>query len=480
MIVREHPQRTTRGEWSPFPGAPTEILRRSEFELLYGGARGGGKTESQIAWFAEPEYINHPGYKGLQVRKNSEDLGEWVERAKVFFDDLVDIVGNPPTIRFKAGGYIRTGHLKDKNAYEKYLGHEYQKVGIDQLEQIPDETSYLKLISCCRSVTNPELKPQVFGTANPGGRGHAWVKRRWVDCAKLKVFKDPKTGRSRLFIPATVDDNPALVKNDPGYIGFLEGLPEPLKSAWRYGKWDLFVGQYFANFGEHLKEEPYKIEAAHGKDRIVGSLDYGYGLYGFSSYGHTFVDPSGIPHRCFTWYRQGLTASEQANDLFEYIDSFWHTDSVFPHVIVYDNNMDNRAGLEKGEWAPIDYFKQRFRDRKVSWEPANKHRVNGWQIMLDYFQPHSQTTEPKYRYWPEFNGTFEEVIPLLIHDENNPSDVLKCDIDHVADECRYGLVKIRSMRTVNTTEKSKKAGEAHLKRVMRHLNATHKYAPTGY
>lgn len=148
--------------------------------------------------------------------------------------------GVPVEFTFPSGAKIRTGHLKDENAYTKYQGHEYHRILIEELTQIPDETSYLMLISSCRS-TVKGLKPQIFCTTNPGGAGHEWVKKRF------KTGKENQetwnrvrrvNGRTRVFIPARVEDNPALMDKDPDYVKFLESLPEDLRKAWREGSWD--------------------------------------------------------------------------------------------------------------------------------------------------------------------------------------------------------------------------------------------------
>lgn len=228
----------TKIHWQPNP-KQSEALVRDEFEILFGGARGGGKTDAGQAWLLYDK--DHPLYKALVIRKNASDLTDWIERAKRMFKPTGAVfAGTTPIIRFPSGAYIVTGHLKDENAYEKYQGHEYHKILLEELEQIPSEERYLKLISSCRS-TVPELRPQVFATANPGGRGHSWIKKRW----NLKgiptrpvITQDPVTGRFRVFIPARVDDNPHIMQNDPTYVKFLDSLPDGLREAWRLGSWD--------------------------------------------------------------------------------------------------------------------------------------------------------------------------------------------------------------------------------------------------
>lgn len=235
-----------------------EALARIEFEILFGGARGGGKTDAGQAWLLYDK--DNPLYKALVIRKNSDDLSDWSERAKKMYAPTNAIfTGTPPLIRFPKGSFIKTGHLKDENAYEKYQGHEYHKMLIEELEQIASEEQYLKLISSCRS-TVPGLIPQVFCTANPGGRGNKWIKKRWRLSGiprKPVITKDEITGRYRVFIPARVDDNPYIMENDPSYVHFLDSLPDGLREAWRQGSWDdvEIKGAYFGPMLAQAKRE---------------------------------------------------------------------------------------------------------------------------------------------------------------------------------------------------------------------------------
>lgn len=232
--------------WRP-QAKQIEALTRLEFEILYGGARGGGKTDCGMAWLLYDK--DNPLYKALVIRRNADDLKDWVDRAKIMYQGTGAVfTGQPAEIRFPSGAVIRTGHLKDEDAYEKYQGHEYQKILIEELTQIPTELSYLKLISSCRS-TVKGITAQVFTTTNPGNAGHKWVKARFIDVAEPgKQFVDRVTGRTRIFIPAKVEDNPILIERDPNYVHFLNGLPDGLRQAWRDGSWDSYEveGSYYA------------------------------------------------------------------------------------------------------------------------------------------------------------------------------------------------------------------------------------------
>ena len=231
--------------WQPHKRQEYALLKAQEDinEILYGGARGGGKTDTGQVWMIEPKYINHPKYRGLVIRRNADDLSDWIDRAEKMYKPLGGIItGLPAIVKFPSGAKIRTGHLKDKGAYSKYQGHEYQKLLLEELTQIAREGDYEKLLGSCRS-TVPELNPQVFATTNPDGDGHDWVKERF-DCEnpdeKIRECIDKQTGitRRRLFIPAKVEDNPTLIKNDPGYVAYLNSIQDPvLREQWRSGSW---------------------------------------------------------------------------------------------------------------------------------------------------------------------------------------------------------------------------------------------------
>lgn len=223
-------------KWTPHP-KQIQALQSLCFETLFGGARGGGKTDCGMAWLLYD--FENPKLRQLVIRRNYDDLKDWIDRARSFYADTgAEFTMSTREIVFPSGSKIILGHLKDDAAYTKYQGHEYQRILVEELTHIPSEELYMKLIASCRS-TVKGLQPRVFATTNPGEIGHAWTKKRFVTITEPgKVYTDPVSGRTRLFIQSKVEDNPSLMNADPEYVHFLDSLPDGLREQWRLGSWD--------------------------------------------------------------------------------------------------------------------------------------------------------------------------------------------------------------------------------------------------
>ena len=301
-----------KGYWVPFPGPQTLAIALSRDkryrEILFGGARGPGKTDASIAILGER--LADTRTKQLVIRRNAEDLSDFEDRASAAFRVMgAKLRRHPMTIAGSGRariGRILGGHLKDDDAYSKYQGHEYHRINIEELTQIPREEMYLKLISSARSKYS-DLFPQVFCTTNPGGIGMAWVKKRfvtpdrelaivvkhqyeWLDSdgkpriTHWQTIIDKKTGLWRAYIPATLDDNPVLLKNDPDYVRQLDAMEETdpeLYKAWRHGDWNIQFGAVFSEFREvkHVfsRFSDWSVSKADfdGSWKIAG-MDWGY------------------------------------------------------------------------------------------------------------------------------------------------------------------------------------------------------------
>ena len=269
-------------QWIAQPGPQTFALSIPDTinEIFYGGARGGGKTDTGIIWMSEK--VDIPLYRGLVIRKNANDLQDWVDRASRMYSGLgVHIAYRPWELSFPSGAKILTGHLKDDQSYTKYQGQEYQRQLIEEVTQIPDEKRYLQLKASNRS-TVPEIPAQSFLTGNPGGIGHSWVKGRFIDNAPhYSVFTD-NFGLRRIYIPATIEDNPMLVQNDPDYVRQMDSLKDSdpdLWRAWRLGDWSIIAGQAFREWDARFHvNDTFEFKLADCKKFVC--FDWGYSAPG--------------------------------------------------------------------------------------------------------------------------------------------------------------------------------------------------------
>lgn len=290
----------TKVLWKPNPGPQTRVLLRSEYEILYGGAKGGGKSEAGRVWLisgnpgkngcpTDISYINHPEYRAVALRKNRIDMQDWVGRAAAFYKNFGGVLKQEPMtyFEFPTGSIITVGHLAEEGAYEKYTGNEVHRVLVEEATQIPSEELYEMVIANCRSKFS-ELRPQVFLTANPGGPGHGWVSKRFKTSdpstydKQLRIHSiNPISGKeittTRIFVPAKVTDNPALLEHDPGYPDRLAANLSPQKArALLGGDWNALVGQYFDEFStEHHVADPANVSLASWYSRWI-AMDVGY------------------------------------------------------------------------------------------------------------------------------------------------------------------------------------------------------------
>jgi phage terminase large subunit len=423
--------------FQPHPGPQLEALTRSEKEILFGGARGGGKSTAMTAWMVEPHFIENPLYRGLVIRRNYTDLRDWIDNARDMWRYLgVKVVGNPAEFRFPSGAKIRTGHLSDENSWSAFLGHEYHKMGIEELTLIDTEEKYLRLISSARS-TIKDLKVQIFCTTNPGGPGHHWVKKRFVDSGFNKTYIDPQ-GNSRIFIPSKVYDNPTLMETDPGYIQMLKSLPDELRSAWLEGSWDTFAGQYFKDFNRDVHVvEPFEIPKSWRK---YIAIDYGYTapfavVWGaIDNDGNVFI------------YREHYEAGKELNYHISKIQELTGDEEI--HLTIGDPAMwirnpqnSNRPDEKMPSMMSISDIMMM---KGLIMVKANNERVNGWNNMRGYLHWEGSVVDKTLTKAPKL-FIFENcenwirTIPALSHDKHRVEDIDTRQDDHLADATRYML-----------------------------------------
>jgi hypothetical protein len=443
MPIRlEVPTKETEGidrVWIPHPGPQTELLTRTEDEMLYGGARGGGKSDGGRMWLLDQ--TDNPLFRALVVRKNAGDLDDWVDKARYWFGPMgATFAYKPSVITWPSGAKIITGHLKDADAYTKYQGQEFQRMLIEEATQIPDLKRYVQLIGSCRS-TVPGIRPQVLLTANPGNIGHQWVKARFIDPAiPGNPFKDG-TGRSFVFIPSTVDDNPTLSKNDPGYLRYLDSIKETdenLWRAWRYGDWSIFVGQVFSKFrpATHvISRLPDNVKLSQCK-KIVG-FDWGYNAPGAAVF--IAVTPKnrwGVKH--YYQYRELYLTKNDPAEWASRLAELNEMDKIDWMVLPHDcySEAQGHKSIEKvfKEYMPSLNF---IRGKTLS-KGARHQRVAimQWCLSADENEP---AGDPRFQILARCTDMIR-TLPNLVYDENDIEDIDTDGEDHLFDAASLALM----------------------------------------
>ena len=244
----------------------TEFFRSTAKYTAYGGSRGGGKS-----WALRRKLIllclRYPGINCLIIRRTMSELRQ---------NHVIPLIRElSPTVmyssgerqfRFPNGSRITLGYLSCDSDTLRYQGQEYDIIAIDEATQLT-EYQFSTLKGCLRGVL--DFPRRMYLTCNPGGVGHAWVKRLFID----RDFREGERAEDYNFIRASVYDNDVLLKGDPEYVANLKSLPEKLRAAWLDGRWDLFEGQFFPEFSrERQVIPPLQLDTS----RYFISFDYGF------------------------------------------------------------------------------------------------------------------------------------------------------------------------------------------------------------
>ena len=225
------------------------FIKSQAFETLYGGAAGGGKSYGQLI-DAELFAFRYPGSKQIIFRRTFGELDKSIIRTalEIYPRALCSYNDSKHMYTFQNGSIIDFAYCDNEKDVYRYQSAEHDVIRFDELTHF-NESQYVYLISRCRGANNyPKC---IKSSTNPGGVGHSWVKKRFIDIGAPDTIITTDTG-TRMFIPAFVQDNKFLVEADPGYVTRLENLSEKDKQALLYGDWDIFEGQYFNEFSRRL------------------------------------------------------------------------------------------------------------------------------------------------------------------------------------------------------------------------------------
>ena len=419
--VQQHLKDTNQDiVFRPNEGPQTDFLAAGELDVLYGGAAGGGKS---YAMLVDPlRYAHKSAHRALILRRSMPELRELIDKSRELYPRAfpgckfreVEKLWN-----FPSGAKIEFGFLeRDADVY-RYQGQAYSWIGFDEITHLPTEFGWNYLASRLRT-TDPEIVPYLRCTANPGGVGAQWVKKRYVDPSEPNETFQGSDGLSRKFIPARLDDNPYLAK-DGRYEQMLKALPAVQRKQLLEGNWDITEGAAFTEFDIDMHVIP-PFEIPIGWERLKG-IDYGYASESACIWAS--VDPTDgtlIVYR--ELYRKGLTGV----DLAEMVTNMELAD---PYSVagVLDTAAWNRTGTTGptvGETLVRAGHKLR---------PSDKNRIQG-KIQIHEYLKVQQSGRPRLQIFNNCPNLIRELqsIPL---DKSNPEDVDTKAPDHAYDALRY-------------------------------------------
>tara|TARA_Y100000114_G_scaffold112965_1_gene106834 strand:- start:2462 stop:3862 length:1401 start_codon:yes stop_codon:yes gene_type:complete len=431
--------------FKPNPGPQTKFLASTEQEVLYGGAAGGGKSYSMVA---DPvRYFSNPHARMLLVRRSTEELRELISVSKQLYPKAV------PGIKFMErdktwvapnGATLWMSYLDRDDDVMRYQGQAFNWIGFDELTQWPSPYAWNYMRSRLRSTRSSGLPLFMRATSNPGGPGHSWVRKHFLDPSPPgeafwatgedgEVITWPK-GHTRegqplfrrKFIPATLFDNPYL-SEDGMYEANLLSLPEHQRRQLLEGDWDVNEGAAFPEFNRKIHViDPYDLPSSWYRFRAA---DYGYGSYTGVLW---FAVVPGSEQLIV--YRELYVSKVIATDLADTILELEEGEKIRYGVL------DSSLWHKRGDTGPS--LAEQMILKGCRWRPSDRSkgsRVAGKNEIHRRLQIDEFTEEPRLVIFNNCTNIISQ-LPSIPLDKNNSEDVDTKSEDHLYDALRYGVM----------------------------------------
>ena len=383
----------------------------------YGGARGGGKSHV-LRIKALGGALTYPDIRILIVRREYPELeqGIIIPMRKMIPAELATYNGGMHMFTFYNGAIIKFGHYGSGDDVE-YQGQEYDWIFIDEATQFTEE-QFRTLGACLRGAT--KIPRRMYLTCNPGGIGHAWVKRLFID----REYQDGEKEKDYTFIHAPVDDNPQLLEASPEYKQMLDLLPEDVRRAWRYGDWDALAGTFCPEFRKetHVIEPFARIPGEWKKYR---AFDYGLDMFACL---WIAVDFEGRSYVYREVQQSGLIVSEAAALALSMTPPEERIEFTIAPPDMWNRQKDSGKNMA-----------ELFAQNGVGLLRASNNRVQGWAAEKEMLKPlRGEKDRPGLLVTSNCRALIRNIM-LIQHDEKNPSDCATepHNITHINDALRY-------------------------------------------
>lgn len=352
--------KTVRIRGKPNPKQAEFFASRAKF-TAYGGARGGGKS-----WALRRKLVaiclRYAGATCLLVRRSYAELkSNHLTAFLAEYGSFLEYREAEKTLFFPNGSRIVFGFCASDRDMLRYQGQEYDVIAIDEATQLSEER--FQVFKACLRGVNPCPK-RMYLTCNPGGIGHAWVKRLFVD----REYREGENPEDYCFIRALVGDNTYLLAKDPEYKKQLEGLPTKLREAWLFGRWDVFEGQFFPEFDE--RRHVCEVAELPRMNRYFLAFDYGFDMLAALLMGVRGEEIYVLREVC----EPGLTLGEAAARLVREFSSYRIMYAVASPDLWNRRQDSGKSGVEIMQGVP----------GMPPMVAADDRRVPGWRVVREY------------------------------------------------------------------------------------------------
>ena len=416
---------------APNPKQRLFLLDRHRY-VAFGGARGGGKS-----WAVRAKAVllaaNYPGIKIMIVRRTYPELrANHIGPMRTLLGGFAEFKESTKEFTFPNGSVILFRHCENSTAVDKYQGTEVDVLFLDEATQLTEE-EYDRFKTCVRGVN--DFPKRVYLTCNPGGAGHGWVKRLFVD----RAFRDNEDPADYSFIRSLVTDNTALMESDPEYVKQLQALPPKLRKAWLEGDWNIFEGQFFEEFRdvpEHYADRLYTHVIAPFEIppewRIVRSFDFGFAKP--FSCDWWAIDYEGRAYLILQLYGCTDTPNEGVK---------WHPDRIFAeihrleseHRWLKGKTIDGVADPSIWDASRGEAIIEAADRHLVYFAKGDNKRLPGW-MQCHYRLSFDETGRPMVYFFNTCRAAIR-TLPLLQYAPLDPEDLNTAQEDHFADSFRY-------------------------------------------